>query len=86
MKYSIGFVLIVLVLGLLIGAVLGSLIEQVFGLTWLNVELFGEPLLLADDFYIVKRLEVQLTPGALLGLLASGYYLYRRVKKGPGAG
>ncbi|MCB1308116.1 MAG: hypothetical protein KDK30_08055 [Leptospiraceae bacterium] len=82
-KHSIGFVALVLLLGLLIGAVLGSLIHQVFGFAFLNLELFQSPLVLADDFYILKRLEIQLTPGSILGLLVAIWMLFirGRIKK-----
>lgn len=78
-KYSISFVILVLLLGLLIGSVMGSLLEQIFGLALLNYPLFGaEPLSLIEDFYFIKRLDIQLTPGGLLGLAITAAVLYRK--------
>ncbi len=78
-KYSISFVLLVLFLGLMIGTVAGSLLEQIFGLGFLNLPLFGdEPLTLIKDFYFITKLEIQLTPGGLLGFAVAAYVLYRK--------
>lgn len=79
-KLSIGFVVLVALLGLLGGAVAGSLISRVFGLDFLVRELLPGNGLRIKDFYILKNLELQLTPGALLGLLAAGWLIYRKEK------
>jgi hypothetical protein len=80
-KYSIGFVVLVLVFGMFLGAALGSLLQQVFGFGWLNQDLFSSPVEMVRDFYIIERLEVQLTPGSLLGLIAAGWILYKKGKR-----
>jgi len=79
-KYSFTFVLFVLILGLFIGAVFGSLVHQVFGLEFLNRPIFSNPLKIAEDFYIIKKLELQLTPASILGLVVAGWFLYKRGK------
>ncbi|MBX7057457.1 MAG: hypothetical protein K1X75_05280 [Leptospirales bacterium] len=75
-KLPIAFVILACLLSMFLGAALGSLLEQVFGFGWLNVELFGSPVTI-EDFYLLKRLELQLTPGALLGLGLAGWFFYR---------
>lgn len=78
-KYSISFVLFALFLGLMIGTVAGSLLEQIFGLGFLNWPVFGDgPLTLIKDFYFITTLEIQLTPGGLIGFGISAYVLYRK--------
>lgn len=78
-RYSISFVLLVLFLGLMIGTVAGSLLEQIFGLGVLNYALFPNgPLTLIEDFYFITKLEIQLTPGGLLGSGIAAYVLYRK--------
>ncbi|MBI3394827.1 MAG: hypothetical protein HY042_03230 [Spirochaetia bacterium] len=84
MKFSlsripISFVIIALFLGMFVGAVAGSLAYQVFGLELLNKPL-GSTWRVAEDFYLIKRLEVQITPGSVLGLLITGWLIYRRSK------
>ncbi len=79
-KYSISFVLAVLVLGLLIGAVAGSLLERIFGLGFLNLGLFTDPVTLIRDFYVITKLEIQLTSGGLLGFVIAAYVLYRNAR------
>ena len=75
-KRSISFTFLVLVLGLFIGAVAGSLLSRVFGIDFLNHSLFGT-LTVARDFYLIKTLELQLTPAGLLGLVLAGWLLHR---------
>tara|TARA_Y100001972_G_C7415810_1_gene215163 strand:- start:214 stop:465 length:252 start_codon:yes stop_codon:yes gene_type:complete len=78
-KYSISFVLLVLFLGLMIGTVGGSLLEQIFGLGVLNFALFGDgPLTLIEDFYLITKLQIQLTTGGLLGFAIAAWLLYRK--------
>lgn len=79
-RTSISFVILILILGMLIGSVGGSLIQQVFGYEFLNRALPERPLVLIENFYLVHRLELVLTPGALLGLVISGIYLYKKGK------
>ncbi len=80
-KRSISFIVLVLVLGLFIGAVAGSLLSRVFGLDFLNHSLFGT-LTIARDFYLIKNLELQLTPAGLAGLVIAGWLLYRKKEQG----
>lgn len=80
-KYPIGFVLLVLFLGLFIGTVMGSLLQQVFGFTWLNVSLVKEGYAIVEDFYFLQRLEIQITPGSIIGFLVAAWYLYRFARK-----
>ena len=75
-KHSISFIVLVLVLGLFIGAVAGSLVSRVFGVDFLNYSLFGT-FTMARDFYLIKTLELQLTPASLVGLVLAGWLLYR---------
>ncbi|MCB1166110.1 MAG: hypothetical protein KDK37_17690 [Leptospiraceae bacterium] len=58
----------------------GSLLHRVFGLVFLDISLTGEPLTVAKDFYLIKSLEVTVTPAAILGLLAGGWLLYKKGK------
>lgn len=78
-KLPIAFVLLACLLSLFLGAALGSLVEQVFGLSWLNLELLKGAKL--EDFYLIKSLEIRLTPGALLGLGAAIWLFYRYARK-----
>lgn len=79
-KHSISFIFLVLVLGLFIGTVAGSLLARVFGLEILNHSLFGG-LVIARDFYLVKNLELQFTPAGLLGLVLTAWLLYKTKEK-----
>lgn len=80
-KYSISFVVLVLFLGLMLGAVFGSLLDQVFGLSILNYGLFSDgSLTVIEDFYVIRKLAIQVTPGALAGLALTGYILYRKAR------
>lgn len=76
-KYSIGFVVLVLFFGLMIGSVLGSLLNQVFGFTWFDIALVPENWALIKDFYLIRRLELQITPGTIVGFFVVAWYLYR---------
>lgn len=77
-KFSISFVILALILGLFIGAVTGSLIHQVFGLTMLNTPMFGQSFTVAENFYILKRLEVELSPAAVIGFIITALILYKK--------
>ena len=79
-RFSIGFVALVLFFGLLIGSVLGSLVHQVFGFSWLDYALVPEGFAFIEDFYLIRRLELQITPGAILGFCVAAWYLYRAAK------
>lgn len=80
-KYSLGYVLLVLFFGLFIGTVIGSLIQQVFGFTWLNISLIKDGYAIIKDFYLFTRVEIQLTPGSITGFLVAAWYLYRFARK-----
>ena len=73
--HSISFVLIVLLGGLLIGAVLGSLLNQIFGLRFLNQDLFQIEI---SEFYVIKQFALVPTVASLLGLFAAGWFLFRK--------
>lgn len=76
-KYPISFILIVLILGFFIGAVSGSLLGQIFGLEIFNRALLGQSLVIIEDFYVLQKVAIQLTPGAILGFIISAWLLYR---------
>ena len=76
-KYSLGFVILVLVLSLFMGAVTGSLLSHIFGFEFLNHPISGEPLELVRNFYLIEKLVVRLTPAALLAACVAGWFLYR---------
>jgi len=78
-RFSFSFAILALILGLFMGSVLGSLFQQVFGLSFLNKPLFADSIVLAKDFYALQRLEIRLTPAGLLGLIASGWFLYKKL-------
>ncbi|MDH5655467.1 MAG: hypothetical protein OEZ34_06135 [Spirochaetia bacterium] len=77
-RYSISFIFVVLILGFMIGTVSGSLLDQIFGLSVLNQSLFGESYQLINNFYLIKRLDVKLTPAGLIGLGISIWLLYKK--------
>ena len=77
-SYSISFAIIVLIMGFLIGAVLGSLLSQIFGMAFLNKDLFQAGF---TDFYAVKSLQISPTPAALLGFLTAAWVLYKRSRQ-----
>ena len=65
-------------MGLLIGTVSGSILEQVFGLGVLNQPLMDTSYGLIEDFYLINRLDIRLTPAGLLGLIATVWLLYKK--------
>ena len=79
-KISISFVILALTLGLWIGGVAGSLLHRVFGLEILDVSLFGDSLNLISNFYLITRLEVRITPAAVLGFIITAILLYKKGK------
>jgi predicted membrane chloride channel (bestrophin family) len=60
-----------------LGAVMGSLLETVFGLGYLNYEVLPNKGLEVNNFYIIKKLNLQLTPGTFIGIAIGIYYLYK---------
>jgi hypothetical protein len=79
-KLSVSFVVLMLLLGTWGGAIAGSLLSRVFGLDFLVVELLPGRGIQVRDFYILKNLELQLNPAALIGLVVTGWLLYRKEK------
>lgn len=72
---SIGNLILALLLGLFIGAVAGAIIDKVLGTAIFSLALFKEPIIL--ELYIIK-VEVQLTPASLVGLVATGYFVLKK--------
>ncbi|MCB1143432.1 MAG: hypothetical protein H7A24_16365 [Leptospiraceae bacterium] len=72
----LSFLLLASLVGLFIGAVAGSILDTVFHIHFFSKDLLTESLKL--DFYIIK-IEMQLTPASLLGLVVTGYLV---IKKG----
>jgi len=60
-----------------LGAVMGSLLETVFGLGYLNYEILPNKGLEVNNFYIIKKLNLQLTPATFIGIAVGIYYLYK---------
>ncbi len=79
-KLSVSFAVLMLLLGTFGGAIAGSLLSRVFGLDFLVLELLPGRGIQVKDFYILKNLELQLTPAALIGLIGTGWLLYRKEK------
>jgi len=76
LNISVSKFLLAIGLGLLIGAVSGVLLDKIFGVHLLGSNLLKEALIL--EFYIIK-IEIQITPASLIGLVVSGYLV---IKKG----
>ena len=74
-KDKIGNLLIVLVLGLFIGAVSGVIIDKLTGKEFLSVYLLKQPLIL--ELYIIK-VEIQLTPASIIGLVVTAYFALKK--------
>jgi predicted membrane chloride channel (bestrophin family) len=60
-----------------LGAVMGSLLETVFGLGYLNYEVLPNKGLEVNNFYTIKKLNLQLTPATFIGIAIGIYYLYK---------
>ncbi|MCB1156823.1 MAG: hypothetical protein H7A25_13020 [Leptospiraceae bacterium] len=75
MKRSIGETLFILFMGLLIGAVLGILLDRFLGKSFFSVNLLPEPVYL--ELYIIK-LEIQLNAGSIIGLLLVSYITFKK--------
>ncbi|BDA77853.1 hypothetical protein LPTSP3_g07830 [Leptospira kobayashii] len=74
-KAQAGNLLLVLFLGLMAGAVAGVVIDRLLGTVFLSKFLFESPV--NFELYIVK-VEIQLTPASLIGLVASGYLALKK--------
>ena len=76
--YSIAFIIVMLILGFLIGGVLSSLIERIFGFSFFSYKLFD---IIIDDFYVIHNIHVMVTLGAFVGLVTTGFVLYRKIRR-----
>ncbi|TGN21065.1 hypothetical protein [Leptospira idonii] len=74
-KTQAGNLILVLFLGLMAGAVAGVVIDKLLGTAFLSKFLFESPV--SFELYIVK-VEIQLTPASLVGLVASGYLALKK--------
>ncbi|GBF50763.1 hypothetical protein LPTSP4_22900 [Leptospira ryugenii] len=74
-KTQLGNLLLVLFLGLLSGAVAGVVLDRLFNTNILSKFLFPNPL--SFELYIIK-IDLQLTPASIIGLIASGYLAFRK--------
>lgn len=72
---KIGKLLVVLVLGLFIGAVSGAIIDKLTGKEFLSVYLLKEAIVL--ELYIIK-VEIQLTPASIIGLVVTAYFALKK--------
>lgn len=79
-NFSISFVVLTLIIGLWIGTVTGSLLARVFGIGFLDMPLFGDSITLIRNFYLIERLDLRITPAALLGFAVTAILLYRKGK------
>ncbi len=80
-KHSISFIILMLLLGFLLGAVMGSLIETIFGLSFLNRNILPNGGWEIKDFYVIRKLNLQITPASILGVIISIYFLYKQTTK-----
>lgn len=69
-----------IILAAFIGTVTGSLTDSIFGLSFLNKDLFNGPLTIAEDFYLIEELSVRFTPGTLIGIAVAVWLLIRKGK------
>lgn len=76
MNIKLGKLLLSCFLGLLAGAVFGVILDKILSTQFFSKELLKEAFRL--EFYIIK-IEMQLTPASLFGLVVSGYL---GIKKG----
>lgn len=74
-KTQMGNLLLVLFLGLMAGAVAGVVLDRLLGTTYLSRFLFESPV--SFELYIIK-VEFQLTPASIIGLVASGYLALKK--------
>lgn len=74
-KTQMGNLLLVLFLGLMAGAVAGVVLDRLFGTNTLSKFLFESPV--SFELYIIK-VEFQLTPASIVGLVASGYLALKK--------
>ncbi|EQA47052.1 hypothetical protein LEP1GSC050_0751 [Leptospira broomii serovar Hurstbridge str. 5399] len=70
-----GKIAIAIVLGYLAGAVVGVLLDRLLGVHFLSVYLLQEAVRL--ELYVIK-VEVQVTPASLLGLVATLFFVLKK--------
>ncbi len=75
--HSISFVILVLLLGGFLGSVMGSLLETIFGLQFLNTELFPGKGIVIQNFYLIKEFNMQITWATLIGVATTLYLLFK---------
>lgn len=75
--HSVSFVVLVLLLGGLLGSVMGSLLETIFGLQFLNKEILPGKGIVIQNFYIIKELHIQITIATILGVAIALYVLFK---------
>ena len=74
-KEKIGNLIILLILGLFIGAVSGVIIDKLLGKEFLSVYLLKQAITL--ELYIIK-VEIQLTPASIIGLVVTAYFSLKK--------
>lgn len=74
-KGQIGNLLIVLILGLFVGAVAGIILDRLLGIQFFSKFLFDEPFVL--ELYLIK-VGIQLTPASIIGFVVSGYLALKK--------
>lgn len=75
--HSICFIILMLLLSAFLGSVMGSLLETIFGINFLNYELLPGKGIEIKDFYLLKELRVQITPSTILGMGIAIFLLYK---------
>ncbi|EPG74987.1 hypothetical protein LEP1GSC058_1575 [Leptospira fainei serovar Hurstbridge str. BUT 6] len=70
-----GKIALAIVLGSLAGAVVGVLLDRLLGVHFLSVYLLQEAVRL--ELYVIK-VEVQVTPASLLGLVATLFFVLKK--------
>jgi hypothetical protein len=74
-KGQIGNLLIVLLLGLFVGAVAGIILDRLLSIQFFSKFLFDEPFVL--ELYLIK-VGIQLTPASIIGFVVSGYLALKK--------
>ncbi|TGK00955.1 hypothetical protein EHO59_13630 [Leptospira semungkisensis] len=70
-----GKIALAIFLGALAGAVVGVIIDRIFGVNFLSVYLLQEPVRL--ELYVIK-VEAQVTPASLIGLVATLFFVLKK--------
>lgn len=74
-KSQIALTILVVFLGMLVGAVAGVVLDKFLGMGFFSKELLQTPWFL--QFYVIK-VELQLTPASLLGIVVSAYFALKK--------